>query len=118
MDLTNQLLSFNRHLALDRVGGDEDLLREVAQIYLAEYPALLTEIRSAVKHGDAESLQRASHTLKGSLATLGAEAGANIAFQLEISGRNGALQSADQDLRLLEAELVRVDSEISAMIAA
>jgi hypothetical protein len=37
----------DRAVILDRVGGDEDLLREITAIFLEEYPALIEEIRTA-----------------------------------------------------------------------
>ena len=38
---------------LDRVGGDETLLREITSIFLEEYPILLTEIRRCIAAADA-----------------------------------------------------------------
>ena len=44
----NQMAVFNRELALDRVGGDVELLQEIVGLYLGEYPALLSQIQTAV----------------------------------------------------------------------
>lgn len=105
---------YNRELALDRVGGDEELLDEIVGLYLDEYPALLTEIQKAVQIGDAPSLYRSAHTLKGSLGTLGAEAAHQRALDLELSGRSAQLAEAptmltdlENLLRLLHTELAR-----------
>ena len=104
MQTAELLHTFNRDTALDRVGGDDELLREVAQLYLAEYPELMRQLEGAVQAQDALSLQRSAHTLKGSLATLGAEAAARQALELEIMGRNGDLRGASATLsRLLDA---------------
>lgn len=115
MDISKQLASFDRNIALERAGGDEELLREIAEIYLAEYPPLLEGIRSAVDAGDADALQRSAHTLKGSLATMGAEPGAALALSLESQGRENHLQSAAAVLLRLEEELARVHREIRAV---
>jgi len=115
MEISKQLVSFNRNIALERVGGDEELLREVAQIYLTEYPPLIEKIRSAVGSGDSDALQRAAHTLKGSLATLGAEPAAALALTLESKGRENTLDSAADDLLHLEEELGRVHREMHAL---
>lgn len=115
MEISRQLLSFNRSIALERVGGDEELLREVAQIYLAEYPPLLEKIRCAVGSGDGEALQRAAHTLKGSLTTLGAEPAATLALALETKGRRNSLESVTEDFIHLEQELKRVHQEMSTL---
>ncbi len=53
--------------ALERAGGDEGVLREVVRIFLDTSPGQLVEIRLALERRDAPALQRAAHTLKGSV---------------------------------------------------
>jgi two-component system, sensor histidine kinase and response regulator len=84
----------DRAVILDRVGGDEDLLREITAIFLEEYPALIEEIRTAVGNQDAEQLERAAHTLKGSVANFGAQAATQAAYRLEGMGRRGELHGS------------------------
>ena len=79
---------------LDRVGGDEELLREITTIFLEEYPALIDEIQAAVSGRDARRLERAAHSLKGSVANFGAQAATQAAYRLETLGRRGELQDA------------------------
>jgi HPt (histidine-containing phosphotransfer) domain-containing protein len=107
------MVSFNRELALDRVGGDEELLREVAGIFLCEYPGLVEQIRAAIAEADAEGLQRSAHTLKGSLLTMGAEAAAELAFALEKCGRNKNPADGVELLERLEAELGNVHEAVA-----
>ncbi|MBL8295335.1 MAG: Hpt domain-containing protein [Bryobacterales bacterium] len=87
----------------------------MAEIYLAEYPPLLDKIRSAVSSKDCDALQRSAHTLKGSLAILGAEPAAALALSLETQGRQNHLDSADEILSHLEEELIRVHHEMHAL---
>jgi HPt (histidine-containing phosphotransfer) domain-containing protein len=94
---------FDRSAALDRLGGDEQLLREIASLFLAEYPALIDSIRSAVHSGDAHSLERSAHALKGSVSNFEASAAVNAAFRLESMGRSGNLEEAIAGLEQLEA---------------
>lgn len=107
-----QLAVFNRSLALDRVGGDEDLLREVAQLFLQEYPSLLVQIEEAVARDDAGRVMEAAHTMKGSLATLGAEAGTQIALQLETMGRHRTLDGSRKTCRALAEQLSELECEL------
>ena len=104
-DWPMQLAVFNRNLALDRVGGDEDLLREVAQLFLQEYPSIMGQLEEAVARDDAGRVMEAAHTMKGSLATLGAEAGTQIALQLETMGRHRTLTGSRETCRALAAQL-------------
>ena len=76
----------DRAAVLDRVGGDEELLREITCIFLTEYPRLIDEIRSAVDSRDAKRLERAAHSLKGSVSNFGAQAATEAAYRLEIIG--------------------------------
>jgi HPt (histidine-containing phosphotransfer) domain-containing protein len=94
---------FDRSAALDRLGGDEQLLREIASLFLAEYPALIDAIRSAVQRRDAHALERSAHALKGSVSNFDASAAVNAAFQLESIGRSGNLEHANAALEQLEA---------------
>ena len=63
--------SLDRRLALSRVGGDMELLREIAALFLEECPRSLLEIHQAVTGEDAAKLENAAHSLKGSVANFG-----------------------------------------------
>ena len=53
-----------------RFEGDEELLRELAVIFLEDYPLRLTAIADALAHEDLDALVRAAHTFKGGLSVL------------------------------------------------
>jgi HPt (histidine-containing phosphotransfer) domain-containing protein len=115
MGISVQLLDFNRYVALDRVGGDEELLREVLQLFLSEYPNLFDDVQRAVEQSNANSLERAAHTLKGSLSTIGAEIAAQTALSLELMGRTGELDGASEQLGNLNMALTRLATELHRM---
>ena len=93
---------YDRELALDRLGGDEELLGEITVLFLQESPQMLARLQMAVADRDAHSIMEAAHSMKGSLATLGAEEGALLALDLEMMGRNNVLGSSSDALRRLE----------------
>jgi len=117
VNVSQQLLSFNRNVAMDRVGGDEDLLREIAGLFLSEYPKLMDDIHQAVLEGDADRMQHAAHTLKGSLGTLGAEAAFPLALELEMKGRHRQLEGSAESCEKLRESLAILHSEL-ALVAA
>ncbi|HUT34725.1 MAG TPA: response regulator [Planctomycetota bacterium] len=80
---------FDRHAALRVVGGDADLFREVAGIFLEDCPRRLAEARSALERGDPEGLRRAAHTLKGAAGTICAVGVHRAARDLEDAARQG-----------------------------
>ena len=81
---------------------------ELIALFLEETLDLLAELREAVAKGDAESLQRVAHTLKGSSATLGAMRLSDLCKELEIMGRRGALEGAAEKVAQVETEYERV----------
>jgi HPt (histidine-containing phosphotransfer) domain-containing protein len=97
------------------VGGDEELLREVLQLFLSEYPNLFDDVQRAVEQSNASSLERAAHTLKGSLSTIGAEFAAQTALSLELMGRTGQLDGASEQLGNLNMALTRLATELRRM---
>lgn len=91
--------------ALDRLGGDEELLRELCQIFLEESPKLLHKLRDAVAAEDPEAVALAAHSLKGELSYLGAVEASQIANRLEEMGRVKKLSHAAKTLAALETEV-------------
>jgi len=70
---SSQLMMLDHQIALERVGGDEDLLREIVRLFLDECPRLIAHIQEAIDAGDTRRLEREAHSLKGSVANFGAE---------------------------------------------
>lgn len=103
---SQQMLNLNE--ALDRVDGDRELLREMAGVFLDEYPLLLVTMQDALSHGNAQTLTYAVHTLKGSVANFAATNAFEAALKLEKIGRQGNLTQAKTALAELEAELARL----------
>jgi two-component system, sensor histidine kinase and response regulator len=99
---------FDRQAALERLGGDEEFLAEVAGLFLADAPVRLSEIRRAVAEGDGRCLTRAAHSLKGAIGYLAAPIASAAAFQLEEIGASGNLEEAAVALELLELEVERL----------
>ena len=69
---TSVTAGIDRQVALSRVGGDAELLKEIAQLFIDDYPRAMADIRQAADRGDAKSLERSAHGLKGSVANFGA----------------------------------------------
>jgi len=98
-------LSWNRQQALDRIGGDEELLRDLCEIFLSACPRLLDDLRHAVRTGDLEAVMRAAHSLKGEASYLGAGNAAQAARQLEEVARQKDLTGAEKVFTTLEREV-------------
>ncbi len=93
---------------LAHVDGDTSLLAELVKIFEDELPRLLAALRQAAAEGDARALERAAHTLKGTLSSLAAPAATAAARQLELVGRAGDLARAREACAALEREIARL----------
>ncbi|HYA96743.1 MAG TPA: response regulator, partial [Methylomirabilota bacterium] len=100
--------------ALERVGGDRDLLGELIAIFEVESPKLLAMIHAAIERGDAAALELNAHGLKGAAGNFSAGPAADRARELEIMGRNRNLEGAVEKLGLLEVEIKRLLAEFEA----
>ena len=105
----------DREDALARVGGDTELLAEIAGLFLAEYPGLLAELRIAISEGDAKKLERTAHALKGSVANFGAKPAVDSASALERAGRAGDIALARGLIGGLEQVLAALHTELASL---
>ena len=112
-----QFRQLDEAVALSRVGGDFELLREVVGLFLEDYPQALDKIREAVSAGDKTNLERQAHSLKGSVSTFGAKGAFEAALTLERQGRSGDLTSVTENLSKLEQALSALKPELEAIQA-
>jgi HPt (histidine-containing phosphotransfer) domain-containing protein len=105
-DPTGDIL--DRREALERVGGDSELLRELIAVFRADGPRLGKEITDALARGDAQKLSRTAHTLKGAVSTFGAASAEAAARQVELLAGQGDLAGAAAAVTHLDTELGRL----------
>jgi len=115
VDFANQIAVLDRAIALSRVGGDAELLQEMAQLFLEECPSQLESVRAAVRARDAKALERSAHSLKGSVGNFGAAAAHQAAFELEMLGRRGELERVDTALQRLESAFSELQPEMESL---
>ncbi len=94
------------------------LVARMFEVFLAEEPQRLAEIRTALERGDAERLRFLVHSLKGAAAALGAERLRDCCLALELAAKEGDLAVAPLRLTGLEAEMERVFAFMRAHQAA
>jgi signal transduction histidine kinase/CheY-like chemotaxis protein len=110
--------SWRRNEALERIGGDQQLLQDLCQIFLEESPKLMAKLRQAIASGDCDGIMRAAHSLKGESSYLGAVGTSQAARQLEDMGRNRDLSRADGTLAELEREISSLHDELKDLTGA
>ena len=105
----------DRAEALARVGGDVELLKEIAVLFLEDYPRSLDEIHQALAACDAKTVERSAHGLKGAVANFGARAAVDAAFQVEQLGRAQRLDQVPSALAALEQSLASLQAELASL---
>ncbi|WP_372832766.1 PAS domain-containing protein [Pontibacterium sp.] len=94
--------------ALEGVGGDADILKELVELFYDECPKLMSEIHATLAAGDAVALRRAAHTLKGTVAVFAAKRTVASALKLELMAREAELDAAPEALSALESDVERL----------
>jgi two-component system sensor histidine kinase/response regulator len=108
---------FDLSKALEVVGGDMGLLKEIATLSFETLPENLKMIRDAISRSDASALERAAHSLKGSVGNFGATRAFEAAYRLEILGREGRLGETESALSKLDEELNLLNSAMNRALS-
>jgi len=107
---------FNRAAALAAVDGDETLLCDVAEAFLAESPRLIIKAETALRDNDTKSLAAAAHTLKGAAASFGEHPAVDLAYAVEQAAKADDLDGARRLWSRLEEALSPLIAGLSGLV--
>ena len=79
--------NFDRERLLEQLGGGEEMVQKLVQMFLEMLPNHLTELRNAATKGDHLALSRVAHMLKGAIANFGTGPAHAAAARLEQSAK-------------------------------
>jgi CheY-like chemotaxis protein/HPt (histidine-containing phosphotransfer) domain-containing protein len=102
--------------ALQKVGGDRELLHELVRVFLEEWPKWRAELSRALAAGNSAEVRRLAHTVKGALGQFDAEEAAATAEQLETMGRTAQLQGVDEVNARLDKEIELLLPTFAALV--
>ena len=88
--------------------GGPDILAELIQLYLDDFPDRIEGIRTALETRDSVLLRKEAHRLKGSSQQMGVSRLASICVELENLGRNDRVDSAMPFFMSAEREISEV----------
>jgi two-component system, sensor histidine kinase and response regulator len=94
--------------ARNRIGGSQEVLLDLAELFLEECPKMMAQIRAAIDAGAHADLRRTAHTLKGSAAVFVAQPTEEAAQRLETMGETGSLEGVEEAWTALERETERL----------
>lgn len=101
---------------LESLDNDTQLLKEVIGVFLVNCPGRLKELKAAVTARNPDRIMSASHSLRGSVSTFGAEAAVEAARKLESMGQQGKVEGVDDAYAMLEHQLVLVRSALEEIV--
>jgi len=93
---------------LDRMDGDEVVLREILALFGQDAPNMMQKLEEARASGDLHRVERAAHGLKGASATISARAVAPLAQRVEQLAREDRLPEALDLMDELRREMQRL----------
>lgn len=108
--------SFDPRDLWDRLNGDVELLRDMVEIFLEQYPGMLQGIAAAIERGSFQDVQKSSHSLRGAALNLSGVGAATLAESLERKGQEKSLQGATQVLASLEREIAVLAESLHSMV--
>ena len=99
-----------------RFQEDPDLMREILDLFLTDYPERLAAMHAAIDRNDAADLRLQAHSLKGSAAAIGANQVAAAAAAVESLARTSALAEARPACITVEEQLVQIAPILTTLI--
>ena len=99
---------FDLHTALENLGGDLDLLRHVATMFIESHAEQLAELERKISLADALGVREVAHRLKGSLGAFAAHHAMDCAKALEMMGKADDLDQAPQVFGALQHSVARL----------
>ncbi|WP_439590735.1 ATP-binding protein [Hydrogenophaga sp.] len=102
---------------LRRLDGDEDTLRQLAQVMRSDLASRQIELQRALETRDAMAAIAHAHGLKGSLGSMTAERGARLAKGLELAARSGDWHLYARALPLLQVEARQIDLALAELLS-
>ena len=80
---------FNQAALLKRVMNDQELLREIIQMFLDDMPAQISKLKECVTGEDAQNVAQMAHKIKGAAGNLGGESLQALASAIEKASKAG-----------------------------
>jgi PAS domain S-box-containing protein len=99
---------YDRRAVLEVLDGDNNALRELAQMFLTDYPPLLSKASRILDDGDIESLPDVAHTLKGMIGNFSASNASKAAQSFYRLAHEGNRDKAAKAFQRLESRLAEL----------
>lgn len=106
----------NRKALSDRLDGDFELLKELAELFFSDSPRLLEAIQEGIRNNSGEKIGKSAHTIKGAVANFSADRAYNAALELEKIGKNDEPDKIDTAYKRLSDEIDNMKAALKLII--
>ncbi|MEN8177796.1 MAG: response regulator [Pseudomonadota bacterium] len=107
---------FDHAAVRERLMGDDELIRTVAEAFLGDMPAQIDQLKALVAAEDLQQASAQAHKIKGAAANLGGIVLSGLAREIEQAGKAGGLETAQQQMSALEQEFVKLKSRMEEQL--
>jgi len=99
-----------------RLMGDDELMRNVAEAVLADMPQQIEWLKTQVLNGDVEQAFAQAHKIKGAVLNAGGKALGELALTMETAGKSGDLETMRREVPALEQGFLRLKTEMERVL--
>lgn len=92
----NDKTVFDKDEALHIIGDDEEFLKELAKMFIDDFPEQISKIKEAINSHDSKALEKSAHKLKGAVANFGEKVAFKAALNLEMMGKENRLEDVEE----------------------
>lgn len=111
----NKAPLINKQKALELLGGDEEMLDQIFDMFVNYVPSQIETLNKAIIDQDMEVLGRVSHSLKSNSGTIGCDEMRQRAYAMEMSAKNNDLEGFKRNYEVFISLVDMVIKEIGSM---
>jgi two-component system sensor histidine kinase/response regulator len=108
---------WDHHQALEYVGGDDELLEDLMNLFLKRKNILLKAVEDAIAAADAEAISDTAHALKGAVNHFAAKRAQKLAQIIEDNARVGKLEDVDTLFGEVQKAVEQLELELQRQLA-
>ena len=108
-------IEFDYNTLLSNTGHDQELARQMIELFFAESKGQLEIVEQAIESSDGPSIEKAAHLLRGSVSIFGARNCVNLLRTLEATGKSKQLDNIDDQWAELSKAIGLLLSELRSV---
>jgi HPt (histidine-containing phosphotransfer) domain-containing protein len=107
----------DKNQLFNRFDGDGKLLRTIIETFLYDCPKIMSDIYQSLADNDSKALERAAHTVKGTVSIFAAKAAFDTALKLETMAEHNNLASTKEVYYRLAKEMEKLKKALVTIIS-